>query len=400
MKKIKMSKLQARRFLVNYHGLDSYNHFEGEEGVLEFMRKVGCIQYDPLNVVGRNPDLVLQSRIKGYTSDILEKLLYTDRSLVDGWDKMMAIYRKEDWAPMGHVRNKHIESFIGTMNNRGTMKALDLIDEIRNIIKQNGPIQARDINIGVSPKGSWGHRKLSSVALDYMFNNGELGIFRKNNTQKVYDLIENLLPTEIIDKDSFNSNYEFHKWYFKRRIGSVGMIWKRSGGGWLGHFLSNKELRNTIIDELLSENSIVPVSIEGINDDFYIRTEDVKNFDFTEVKEDMSMRFLAPLDNILWDRSMIEEIFDFKYRWEVYVPKDKRKYGYYVLPVLYGDKLIARFEPELHRGNEPLVIKRWWWEEGIIITDKMKKSVKDSLEEFCNYLQADGLAKESISKIY
>ncbi|MCM1989573.1 winged helix-turn-helix domain-containing protein [Oceanirhabdus seepicola] len=400
MKELKITKAEARRFLIHYHGLGSSNTFVGEKGILDYFKRVGCIQYDPLNVVGRNPDLVLQSRIPGYSPLVLEKMLYSERSLVDGWDKMMAIYRQEDWAFFHRVRKERDKSVQGTLRNRGSLKALELTGEIRDILVQKGPLQSSKINIGSCGKGSWGHRKLSSAALDYMFNCGELGIYGKNNTQKIYDLIENLLPPKMIDSpEPFDIDQDFYKWYVKRRIGSVGLIWGRSGGGWLGHFLSDKKLRTSILTELVEEKSITTLAVQGIDETFYIRTEDLKFLDGVKEKDEPSMHFLAPLDNLLWDRGMIEKIFGFKYSWEVYVPKAKRKFGYYVLPVLYGDQLVARFEPEKQRGNEPLEIKNWWWEEGITVTEDMKLSVEKSLKIFCEYLQADGIHTESLNKI-
>lgn len=400
MNKLKITKAEARRFLIHYHGLDSYNQFAGEQGILDYMKRIGCIQYDPLNVVGRNPDLVLQSRINGYSASILEKMLYTDRSLVDGWDKMMAIYKQEDWPFFHRVRKQNEKSMLGTLRNRGSLKAVDLTEEICYILKQNGPLQSNKLNMGVASKGRWGHRKLSSAAMDYMFNRGELGIYGKKNTQKIYDIVENLLPPELIDyPDPFVSDRDFFKWYFKRRIGSVGLIWGRNGGGWLGQFLSDKALRTSILTELVKEKSIITLSVEGIDETFYMRKEDITILDSLQEKNENSMRFLAPLDNLLWDRAMIEKIFGFQYSWEVYVPKAKRKFGYYVLPVLYGDQLVARFEPEKQRGNKPLEIKNWWWEEAITVTKDMKFSVDKSLEIFCEYLQADGIHIESLNKI-
>lgn len=364
------------------------------------MKRVGCIQYDPLNVVGRNPDLVLQSRIQGYTPLVLEKMLYTDRYLVDGWDKMMSIYRQEDWPFFHRVRKQREVGLQRTLRNRGSLEALELTGEIRHMLVKDGRLQSGKISFGTCGKGKWGHRKLSSAAMDYMFNRGELGIHSKKNTQKIYDIIENLLPHELINSpDPFVSDHDFFKWYIKRRIGSVGLIWGRNGGGWLGYFLSDKALRTSMLTELVEEKSIVTLSIEGIDEPFYIRTEDFPILDNLQEKNEQLMFFLAPLDNLLWDRAMIEKIFEFKYTWEVYVPKAKRKYGYYVLPVLYGDKLVARFEPEMHRGNKPLEIKSWWWEEGIKVTDDIKFSVEKSLKIFSEYLQADGILPESLSKI-
>ncbi|HYE11682.1 MAG TPA: crosslink repair DNA glycosylase YcaQ family protein [Patescibacteria group bacterium] len=396
MKQMKISKAEARRFLIHYHGLDSTNVFSGEKGILEYIRRVGCIQYDPLNVVGRNADLVLQSRIKGYHPVMLEKLLYTDRSLMDGWDKMMAIYLQEDWPFFHRIRKQKDIEVRATLRNRKSLEAIDMTQEMREIISSRGPLQATQIKLGEGGEGRWGHRRLSSAALDYMFNIGELGVYTKKSNHKVYDLIENLLPKELLEAaDPFESDHDFYKWYLKRRIGSIGMLWGRNGGGWLGHFLSEKPLRNSILTELVEEKSLQTISVEGIDEVFYIRQEDICIFNSIDEGRERGVRFLAPLDNLLWDRGMTEKVFDFEYSWEVYVPAEKRKYGYYVLPVLYGNEIVARFEPEKQRKNDPLKIINWWWEEGIVVTKEMKHAVQKALFDFCEYLQADGIHRDS-----
>jgi len=404
MKTMTITKEEARKFLIHYHGLDDSNTFVGEEGVLKYMKRVGCIQYDPLNVVGRNSDLVLQSRVQGYSASILEKLLYEDRSLIDGWDKMMAIYSREDWPFFHRLRERKDIGIRGTLENRNSIEALELTGEIREILLEQGPMLSSKINLGSAGKGRWGHRKLSSAAMDYMFNVGELGIRAKKNTQKIYDLIENLLPKELLEHpEPFATDREFYKWYVKRRVGSLGLIWGRNGGGWLGHFLSDKKLRLSVLSELVEEKSLITLEVEGLDEVFYIRKEDYGILESLRNSVENSVkvaRFLAPLDNLLWDRTMVEKIFDFTYTWEVYVPVVKRKYGYYVLPVLYGNQLVARFEPEKQRGNEPLEIKNWWWEENIPVTEEMKEAVESCLKRFCDYLQADGIQEGSLEKIY
>lgn len=400
MKKIELSKKEAQEFLVKYHGLDSSNTFVGEEGILDLFKRIGCIQYDPLNVVGRNPDLVLQSRIKGYSASILEKLLYKDRSLIDGWDKMMAIYLTEDWPYFHRLRREKEKEIRGTLSYRNTLEAIYLTSEIKEALLQKGPLQPSQINLGEAGKGRWGHKKLSSATMDYMFNIGELGIFNKKNNQKVYDLIENLLPQDLLKcSDPFNNDYDFYKWYFKRRVGSVGLLWQRSGGGWLGQFLSDKALRISVLSNLVEDDSLISLSVEGMDEAFYIRREDIKLLESLNNKNKREVRFLAPLDNLLWDRGMTKRIFDFEYSWEVYVPEAKRKYGYYVLPVLYGNQIVARFEPENHRGNNPLKVKNWWWEEGIEITEEMIDAIEKCFYDFCEYLQADGLYKDSLKQV-
>ncbi|MBB5226654.1 hypothetical protein DYE50_05980 [Treponema ruminis] len=177
----------ARNFLINYQNLNGDEKLQGYDGAKEYLNKVRCVQFDPLNVVGRNPDLVLQSRVTNYKPEILADLLYKERCL---------------------------------------------IDEIKAFIRENGPLPANKINIGGNARpGRWGHKKLSSAALDYLYNNGELGISCKRKTHKIYDLSERLFPKEILTAgDSFSSEHDFYKWYIKRRIAAIGLLWNKNGG--------------------------------------------------------------------------------------------------------------------------------------------------------------------------
>lgn len=401
MSEIRLSKEEAKRFLVHYQGLLKQPPIGGKEAIVNYIQKVGCIQFDPLNVVGRNPDLVLQSRIKDYTPQLLEDLLYKERKLIDGWDKMMAIYSVEDWPHFKRVRARHTKSNIGVMDYRGTTDALDCLEQVKAIIQSEGAKLSREIKIGGTTKGEWGSGKNANVALDHLYHLGELGIATKKNNQKVFDVIENLLPVELLEaEDPFPNDHEFLKWYVKRRIGSVGMLWSKNGGGWLGHFISNKNHRDKIIQELVDEKSLLPVTIEGMAETFYIRAEDVDVLRSANEPYKKEVRILAPLDNLLWDRTLVEKIFDFKYTWEVYVPESKRKYGYYVLPVLYGENIVARFEPLKHVKGSPLQIKNWWWEEGVEITEALLTEVEMGLEAFAKYLGVPHGAKDYLSVIH
>ena len=382
---IQISIEDARNYMVTYHNLNDSRRLSGKSGILEYVNKVGCIQYDPLNVVGRNPDLVLQSRIKGYHSELLSELLYQDRALIDGWDKMMAIYETKDYPNFKRVRDERGKEIRHYLEHRNSLEALDYIDDIRHLMKEKGPIQSNQITLGEGVTNSWGHKKLSSATLDYMYHIGELGIFDKRNTQKIYDFNSRLLPKEIYNApEPFDNEIDFYKWYIKRRIGSVGLLWNKSGGGWLGNFISSKKLRDNIIPELVHEGELLVIDVEGIKEPFYIRSED--EIYLNHIPENKEARFLAPLDNMLWDRDLIKRIFQFDYSWEVYVPESKRKYGYYVLPVLYGNRLVARFEPELQRNNEPIKIKNWWWEKDIIVTNEMESAIEKEFIEFNKYL--------------
>ena len=393
-----ISNESARNFLVNYQYLNNAENIKGYEGAKRFMKRVRLIQFDPLNVVGRNPDLVLQSRVGDYRPEILEDLLYNERFLIDGMDKVLSIILQEDYPKMSRVRKEFAEVLKGILAYRGSLEALDLLDEIKDYIRENGPQPANKIDIGGRAKeGSWGHKKLSSAALDYLFNTGELGISSKIKTQKVYDLNENLLADDILNAaDPFDNENDFLRWYIKRRIGSIGMVWNKNTGAWVGNFIQNQNPRTEIIRELVEEGELLELCVEGTKEPFYIRKEDEE---YLESSSDNNVaKFIAPLDNFIWDRGMIEELFGFKYSWEVYTPVAKRKYGYYVLPVLYKKKFVARFEPEKNRGKEPLKIKNWWWEDGVKVTDDMLYAIREAFERFSHYLGVEMMKDKYLHK--
>jgi len=145
-----------------------------------------------------------------------------------------------------------------------------------------------------------------------------------------------------------------------------------------------KNIREKTLKRLIEKNELKVIHIEGMDMPFYFPCEAECFFDSYTAKK--CVRFLAPLDNLLWDREMTSRIFSFDYRWEVYTPVDKRKYGYYVLPVLYGTQLVARFEPEKRKKEEPFTIKNWWWEPDVIVTEELLKQIHQSIRDFARYL--------------
>jgi uncharacterized protein YcaQ len=135
--------------------------------------------------------------------------------------------------------------------------------------------------------------------------------------------------------------------------------------------------------------------VPEIDEVFYINQQDMGLFNIAP-DYDNCIRFLAPLDNLLWDRMLIQKIFYFQYSWEVYIPIEKRKYGYYVLTVLYQNKIIARMEPIKQEAGMPFGIKKWWWEPN----KRLRNAVENELKVFSKYLNADGVDKETSQIIF
>ena len=380
--------------LCRYHNLDGAEALCGKEGAEKIMQRIHSIQYDPLNVVARNADLVLQARVRNYKESDLYNLLYQEHKLVDGFDKEMCIYESGDFARFRFVRNEYHKHVVPTLEYRNQMGIFEILDDVRDFVKEHGLTGTKDISIGEVRESRWGHKKLSSAALDYLFNKGELCVADKKGTQKYFDLTERVLDGKDLQCDKNMSIEDFLKWYTERRIQSVGFLWNKSGGGWQGRFLSENGTRSSILQTLLEKNKIDEIQIEGIEESFYISS----NFEeYMKYQPPNSyVRFIAPLDNMIWDRKMLESLFDFTYSWEVYTPVVKRKFGYYVLPVLYNGQFIARFEAEPVREAGEFVIKNWWWEPEIKPTDDMKESIIKEFARFAEFLQVGNSAKNMI----
>lgn len=382
MKEIMMTKKEARDFMVGYHLINIRKQPIGKNGVIDVFNKIKSIQYDPLNVVGRNSDLVLQSRVKKYEKTYLEDLLYKNRLLVDGWDKQMCIYQTHEMPKFRRIREERGIGAIHTLKYRLQIEALDYVDEVLEYIKINGPSFSSSIKIGETKKHKWGHTKPSSATLDYLFHIGKLGIRSKKNTSKQYDLIENLFSSKHLSEYRFSKDDEFIKWYLLRRISSMGLVSLKSGVMWSGVHISGKSNRVKYINELVEKGLVTKVIVEGINEDLYCLTEFLLKKE--EIKKKIS--FIAPLDNLIWDRNLTKKLFDFDYKWEVYTPIVNRKYGYYVLPILYGSDFIGRIEFEMHRNHDVLVVKNIWWENSKEQTILIKGKLDKALLLFQEYL--------------
>ena len=394
MKVLELTNKQARRFILAHQGLLPPYALEGKEGILSFIYHVGCIQFDPLDIVGHNSELVLQSRINGFCPEMLEELLYTDRKLIDAWDKMMAIYAVEDWSNL-RFRQREVVSLARWGRADHVKEVMPLV---RQAIEERGPLSSIDLDHDRKVDWPWGPTRLAKVALENMFYLGELVIHHRVHTRKVYDLASRNIPAEIVDApDPHQTQEEYHDWHILRRVGGIGLLWNRGGMAWHGIYGARRNERQAALDRLVKRGEAIEVKLDGIRYPLYMRNQDLPALDsINETDDEMeNTAVIAPLDNLLWDRELIEALFDFKYRWEVYKPVVEREYGYYVLPVLYDDRFVARFEPGRDKKTGALVIKNWWWEKDIGITGDMYQGLKNCFLRFMDYL---GVRKISVKK--
>lgn len=374
------TKEQARNYLVSYHFINTDQSLSIED----VFDRIQSIQYDPLNVVGSNSDLVLQARIKGYQKEMLQEALYTHRTLVDGWDKQMSIYQTKYFPYFKRVRDNRSQGSLNSyMHHRG-LNPEEYLDDVMRIIAEDGPIFSSQIKLGDSVKNVWGGSKPSSASIDYLFHKGLIGINSRKNTQKKFDLIGRLIENFNHDEPIIDEE-EFIDWLLLRRIKSLGLCWNKSSVAFSGIHIYKKGVRTKHLKRLLEKDLIKEITVESIKDPLYVPAEALKYK--VQVKDRIS--FIAPLDNIIWDRALMNQLFDFEYTWEVYVPKAKRKWGYYVLPILRGSRMIGRIEFEKQRKADPLTVISVVYEKNIKETKVLDSKLQGALNRFAKYLGAE-----------
>ncbi|PPK81844.1 hypothetical protein BXY41_10351 [Lacrimispora xylanisolvens] len=384
MEMISFTKRQACRFLLLKQGLLGDYRFEGKQGIMEFIRQAGCIQFDPVDVCGKNAELVLQSRIKRFSKEMLSDLLYQDRVLVDYFDKNLAIFPVDDWPYFERYREQHRQWERSHEAVRGARS------QVRKHITDHGPVCSGDLDMPDKVDWYWSRTKLSRAVLEHMYFTGELAVHHKIGSIKYYDLIENCIPRTILSApEPYLDEHDHQTWRVLRRIGSVGLLWNRASDAWLNIGGLKSAERSAAFTRLLREQKIEAVHVEGIKEELYMRVEDIP---FARQCVDQNSwkkrcEFIAPLDNLMWDRKLIQALFGFDYKWEIYTPADKRRYGHYVLPVIYGDRFIGRIEASADTKKQTLLVKNIWLEPDVKRTKRMDEAIDAAIRRFSLFNQ-------------
>lgn len=379
-------------------GLLGEHRFIGKPGALQYVRQAGCIQFDPVDACGKNAELTLQSRVKNFRKKMLRDLLYEDRALFDYPDKMLSILPVEDWPYFQRFRDVSVR---GGAKFEG-LPALEA--EAKAYIRKHGAVSSDDLPIGGSIhwhshihwSGNWeGETNAARAALEHLYATGELVIHHKKGTRKYYDLADRHLPPEILNApDPLPGEHDHRKWRVLRRIGAVGLLWNRNSDAYLGIWDMKAPERGRVFEELLKENRILELQADGVKEPLYCRAEDAPLLEIVKHTGGFKPRceFIAPLDCMMWDRKLIRALFGFDYTWEIYTPPAKRKYGYYVLPVLYGDCFIGRIEAVSEPKADLLRVKNFWYKDGVRQTKKLARAVDARIKQFARFNECGQIA--------
>jgi len=371
--KIHWSKAQAKAYLLTYHNINTNQSLT----IQSLFDRLHSIQYDPIHVVGYNHDLVCHARIHDYTLGDLDDHIYNHKTYIDHWDRIASIIDIKDYENLSFIRQekaKHL--YDGVLETY----QIDLDKYSKNILDvfDQGPLNSKEIDLGVHKNASWKKNSPSLYVLEYLMYQSKLAIDKRVRNQRSFDLFHRVYPN-LSDKNNFDDLDSFLLYYLKRRIDVVGMSWNMTHNQLGNPFLTSKKARQYYFDLLVKKNLITEVIVDALPYTFYIPT----NVNLDGITLEQKVTFLSPLDNMIWDRKLIQVLFEFDYTWEMYVPKQKRRYGYYVLPMILKDQFIGRIEFDVK--DYVVAIQNIWLEKNIL-PDDVKPFIDQAIQKLNRYL--------------
>ncbi|MBN8570097.1 MAG: YcaQ family DNA glycosylase [Ignavibacteria bacterium] len=362
--------LEDARFLAlkNQKLLERDNHHTKKD-LHKIIEKIGYVQIDTISIIERAHHHVLWTRLPAYKKSMLDSLM-KDKKIFEYWSHAAAFLPMKDYRFSLLRKENYKERYKAWAN-----KNKKIIDFARDRITNEGPLQSKDFEHPPRVKSGWWDWKPAKEALEYLFHAGEFMVAERKNFQKVYDLTERVLPKKI---DITAPTYEEHcEHLIMNAINANGfasqkeMFYLRRG---------DSKVPMSVINRLVEEMKIIPMKINGTEEERYYTTkENLKQLNKKGFTKDVHI--LSPFDNLVIQRKRLKTLFDFDYVIECYVPAAKRKFGYYVLPLVYGGKFIGRLDAKADRGNNLFRIINLWFEDKAKIDNNFKEILKKRIDE-------------------
>ncbi len=368
------------------------------DDILDVTRDLGCLQLDPISAVAPSHLIVLWSRLGNFDTSDLEGLLWREKKLFEYWAHQASIVLMEDYPLYYYMMRGYpdvFQKFWGPAWRQRVKKWISANSDLRNYVlkelKQRGPLMSRqfeDKSRTKSRGSGWSSWSDLSRIIFHLFFKGEVMVAGREGKQKLYDLSEKFLPGWVSKKELSEQEVEYQA--VQRSLKALGTANESELDF---HFLRGRypNLKDTL-KRLEGESKILPVDIvdrPAGKGERYIHSQDVKLLQ--ELDSDRSeprTSLLSPFDNLICDRARTKILFDFDYTAEIYTPAHKRKYGYYVLPILYGDKLIGRLDPLMDRKNDKLLINAVHAERSAPKDKNVANEIRDEVEQLSEFLGA------------
>ncbi len=370
----------------------------GAGTILSVVRDLGCIQLDPISAVAPSHQIVLWSRLGNFEKSDLEKLLWNDKKLFEYWAHQQSIVLMEDYPLYYTMMRSYPDTFVkpwGSAWSQRVKRWMDANLDLRNYVvrelREKGPLLSRQFEDKAKTKrhgSGWGSSSEISRMLFNLFFKGEVMVAGRQGNQKLWDISERFLPSWVSKKDFSDEEVEYEA--VQRSLQALGIA---NASEISFHFLRGRyrNLKATL-KRLQAESKIYQVDIADRpvgKGERYIHSKDLpllEKLDSGDWRPRVSL--LSPFDNLVCDRTRTKLLFDFDFTSEIYTPQSKRKYGYYVLPILYGDRFIGRIDPLMDRKKEKLLINSVHAEPSAPRDERVSVELRELIEQLSEFLGA------------
>jgi uncharacterized protein len=358
----------------------------GPEAVMRVMGRFGSIQFDPIAVAGRNHDLVLHARVAAYEPAWCD-VLYERREIFEATNKALSFVPVSEFPWFRHAMGRKGPRFHGAALAQNAAVAERVLERIR----AEGPLSCSDFERETGPTKNWFGLPENAVraVLEAYTVMGVIGLARRDGNRRYYDLIERLLPAEVLAHEVPEPEQLRHKLLSRYR--AHGLLGAGGAGGTFARIAPPPQ-RNELRKELVELGALVPVDIEGVRGKRLVLAEEVALLQ-APPEPAPSVAFIAPFDSLLWDTALLSSLFAYDYVWEGFFPPAKRRWGYYVLPIVFGDRFAGRIEPRIDRDRARVEILNIWWEDGFAPSgaDGFVEAMRDALRAYLRFASADHL---------
>ena len=359
--------------------------------MMEVVSRLGSLQYDPLSVAGKSHDLVLHARVADYEPAWCDRL-YEQRKLFEAYNKGLSL-----------VPTSELPWFRGYVSRNSTRLLAEnagVAERVLERIRADGPLSSLDFERERGSTTDWFGAPTNVVraVLEAYAVTGVLGLARRDGTRRYYDLIERLVPADVLARKVPLREQLRHKMLSRYR--AHGLLGAAAGGDIFSGLGPAKpdpdrpELpgRTALRQELVDTGELVPVTVEGVRGKRLVLRDEVELL-AAPPEPSVSVAFLPPFDPIVWDRPFLKSLFDFDYVWELFHPPAKRRWGWYVLPILFRDRLVGRIEPRIDRDAGRVEVIGLWWEDGFNAgrADGFVDAMRTALRAYLRFARADRL---------
>ena len=368
----------VRKLAVVKQGLHQRPATADRQALLESIHRIGLLQLDTVSVVARSHYLVILSRVGLYNPEDLDALLYPDRHLFQQWAHAACLIPVKDYeyfAPVIHARRGNSHWSLRRVGENPQA----VLDEVMAEIKKRGPLASKDFKDSSSDKRSWWNWKPAKAALDVLHTQGYLMIDRRVKFQMYYDLAERVLPASV--NTPGKTIDDWNRWAAHQSIKHLGVATAKHASDYYRQKISETQEK---LQSLAQEGTIVPIEVEGWKETTYVHADDRTLIEEIEngAHQPKLTTFLSPFDNLTWNRKRLLELFGFEFSIEMYIPKVKRKYGYYLMPILHNGRFIGRIDPKADRKTNTLIIQAMYLEPGEDVNEELLEGLTKAIEEF------------------